>query len=201
MAHSANWFHISTDSWVLAVVQNGYIVFFKDGPPRLSSTPRQIQLPSNLFTSCLLAEVQALQDKNAIAEVTVSFPGFYGHLCGTQDRRLETGYRSQLSQPVRSVPRFQMLTPRKLKTALRPGASLTFCRTPIFTFLSTYRSKIKIQDSRSRFKILRFAVQGKVWQFGVLPFGLSAAPFGFMRFMQATSAFYTQSHSLSVRLT
>ena len=97
---------------MLAVVQDGYLVPFKDGPPRLSGTPSQIELPSNSEKrACLLAELQALQDMNAIEEVSVLALGFYIFFLWyvPKDRRLETCID------------LSCLFPRRFKAALRPG--------------------------------------------------------------------------------
>ena len=121
----------------------------------------------------LREEVLSLLRKGAVEELLSPSPGFYGRLFCVP--KASGGWRpvldlSALNQFLQVMP-FRMETASSIREAVRPGdwgASLDLTD-----------AYFHIPIAKSDRKWLRFVWEGRVFQFRVLPFGLSLAPWLF----------------------
>ena len=98
--------------------------------------------------------------------------GFYNRLFGTQTQQpVETDPRPEHLEHLLNTGTFKMETPETIRTSLQAGEWVTS-----IDFKEAY-FHIPIH-SQSR-KYMRFHLQGRSYQFKVLPFGLSTAPMEF----------------------
>ena len=166
------------DSWtklfpqhpeIVRKVSQGILIAFDDVLPSLLRYP--LELPSNNKTADLLQAVQKLRLSRAIEEVTdTTSPGYYSRLFLVP--KPDGSFRpiidlKKLNQFI-IVPSFKMETLFSIIAALQPQEWIT---------------KIDLKDAYHHIlvhvnirKYFRFIVAGIVYQFRVLPFGLSTAP-------------------------
>jgi hypothetical protein len=165
-------------AWSLRVVEEGARISFTSPPP-LSSSPRWIQIPKEpLRAAALRQEVEALWQKKAIEEVrNISLPAFYSHVFVVP----KPGGRwrpiidlSLLNKHI-EVPHFRMETARALRRSVRQGE--------FAVSIDLADAYLHIPMHRSTRKWLRFAIDGKVFVFRALPFGLCTSPWIFTRIM------------------
>jgi hypothetical protein len=169
MSFQTAWNSVIRDKFVLSVVTRGYHIQWLTNPPPLSNQPKFTVLHNQ--ADLLRKEIMEMKNKNAIEEVPI----------GTQ------GYCSTF-----------FLVPKKDSSDMRPVINLKklnkFIHTPTFkmhTPLSVLRlikknswlASIDLKDAYfhvpmnpSFYKYLRFAFDNQMYQFKVLPFGLSTAP-------------------------
>ena len=154
---------------IVRKVSQGILIAFDDVLPSLLHYP--LELPSNNKTADLLHAVQKLRLSRAIEEVmdTMS-PGYYSRLFLVP--KPDGSFRpiidlKKLNQFI-IVPSFKMETLFSIIAALQPQEWIT---------------KIDLKDEYHHImvhvnirKYFRFVVAGIVYQFQVLPFGLSTAP-------------------------
>ena len=173
LCHFADsWKEVTADSYVLSIVREGYRLQFERQPP-LRDQPRYIPLPhSPLKRAALRAEVEGLLVKGAIRRVHPAHlsPGFYSHMFLVPKKT--GGWRpvldlSGLNRFIRKES-FRMLTPRRAAGALSPG---DWC-----AMIDLKDAYFHIPIHRSYCRYLRFAMEGKIYQFVALPFGLTIAP-------------------------
>ena len=154
---------------IVRKVSQGILIAFDDVPPSLLRYP--LHLPSNDKTADLLHAVQKLQVSQAIEEVMdTTSPGYYSRLFLVP--KPDGSFRpiidlKKLNQFL-IVPSFKMETLFSIVAALQPQEWIT---------------KIDLKDAYHHIlvhvnirKYFRFVVAGVVYQFHVLPFGLSTAP-------------------------
>ena len=166
------------DSWtklfpqhpeIVQKVSQGILIAFDDVLPSLLRYP--LELPSNNKTADLFHAVQKLRLSRAIEEVTdTTSPGYYS--CLFLVPKPDGSFRpiidwKKLNQFI-IVPSFKMETLFSIIAAIQPQEWIT---------------KIDLKDAChhilvhvSIHKYFRFVVAGIVYQFCVLPFGLSTAP-------------------------
>ena len=172
------WTHIAgEDSWLTRTLKSGFHLPWGSQRPPLSPNPFFFPPPAEADKLVVLAqEVQNLLLKGAVEEVSPPFtPGFYGRLFCVQ--KSSGGWRpvldlSSLNQFL-LVRKFKMETLASIRQVVRPGdwaASID---------LSDAYFHIPIAPAHRKF--LRFAWGDRVFQFRVLPFGLSLAPWVFTR--------------------
>jgi len=178
-----NWELINANPWVISVLSKGYLLPLEDDVPLTSSPPPLgYQLHHPLFAE-LRAQLQIMLAKQAIEEVPDSSPGFYSRLFLAPKKNGEWRPVIDLSSlnHYMSPPHFQMETVQ----------SIMLC-----TELDKWATSIDLKDAffhipvapRHR-KYLRFAVDGRHFQFRALPFGLGMSPYVFTRVMKAVGAF------------
>ena len=166
------------ESWAITVVQEGVRMTFQTHPP-LTNTPQWIRLPQDPDKRLALRnEVQALLQKQAIEPVIhPDTPGFYSHLFVVPKPGGRWRPVIDLSRLNRMlvIPRFKMETARALRRSVNQG---------------DYAVSIDLTDAylhvpmhRSTRRYLRFAIDGQVFTFRALPFGISIAPWVFTRLM------------------
>ena len=166
------------DSWtklfpqhpeIVRKVSQGILIAFDDVLPSLLRYP--LELPSNNKTADLLHAVQKLRLSRAIEEVTdTTSPGYYSRLflVPKRDRSFRPIIHLKKLNQFIIVPSFKMETLFSIIAALQPQEWIT---------------KIDLKDAYHHIlvhvnicKYFRFVVAGIVYQFRVLPFGLSTAP-------------------------
>ena len=167
-----------TDTWtqlfpqhheIVRKVSQGILIALDDVPPSLLRYP--LELPSNNKAADLQNAVQKLRLSRAIEEVMdPTSPGYYSRLFLVP--KPDGSFRpiidlKKLNQFI-VVPSFTMETLSSIIAALQPQEWIT---------------KIDLKDAYHHIlvhgnirKYFRFVVAGTVYQFRVLPFGLSTAP-------------------------
>jgi hypothetical protein len=162
------WIHNISDSWAVQIVTEGYYIPFKMTPQLTLKIKRTI-LPQQQHP-ILLDEIAQLLQKKAIEQVDPASPGFYSTFFLVPKK--DGGQRPVLN--LKGLNRFvqnktfKMVTLQIVLTHLQKGhwmASLD---------LKDAYFHIPIRPDFRQF--LRFEFLGKVYQFKVLPFGLSTAP-------------------------
>ena len=154
---------------IVRKVSNGILIAFDDAPPPLLRHP--LEIPSNNKTADLLHAVQKLRLSQAIEEVVdTTSPGYYSRLFLVP--KPDGSFRPIIDLKKLNhfiiVPSFKMETLFSIIAALQPNEWIT---------------KIDLKDAYHHIlvhvnirKYFRFVVAGTVYQFRVLPFGLSTAP-------------------------
>ena len=166
------WKAITSDQWVLEVIEHGYSLEFMQQPPPPTGV-RPTRLPSEQQKEIVLKEVATLLEKNAIEPVPPS--------------EVREGFYSTI-----------FCIPKKDPNKLRPCINLK----PLNKYLAKKSFKIEhlakvigqlrqgdwamsidladayfhIAIRAPHRKYLRFCVDGKCWQFRALPFGPTVAP-------------------------
>jgi ribonuclease HI len=163
------WQNLIQDRFAKSVVKNGYHIDWLENPPPLSNKVIYTKLHNQ--GDLLQNEVQEMLQKGAIEQVQSSTPGYYSTF---------------------------FLVPKKDTDQMRPVINLKalnkFVLTPTFKMHSpqsiirmltkdSWLASIDLKDAYfhvpmhpRHYKFLRFAFRGMVYQFKVLPFGLSTAP-------------------------
>ncbi len=184
LAHFVDkWEEITDDTYVLSIVRKGYVIPFHT-PPTLSIKPVCFPVKDSTHTSLLLSVVDELLEKKAVEIVADQrSPGFYSRLFLVKKKNGKLRPVIDLSPLNKCVQleHFKMETQRSVRLSIQNH------------FWSV---SIDLQDAYlhvpirpSHRKYLRFALCGKVFQFRVLPFGLSSAPMVFTRLMKCVAAF------------
>ena len=150
-------------------VSQGILIAFDDVLPSLLRYP--LELPSNNKTADLLHSVQKLRLSRPIEEVMdTTSPGYYSRpfLVPKPDGSFRPIINLKKLNQFIVVPSFKMETLFSIIAALQPQEWIT---------------KIDLKDAYHHImvhvnirKYFRFVVAGIVYQFQVLPFGLSTAP-------------------------
>ena len=179
----SHWLSVTDDSFVLSVLEKGYVLPLKERPP-LSRVPWKFEPPAQEPKRSFFHEaVEKLLAKGAIERVRDhSSPGFYSRLFLVAKR--DGGWRPVIDlshlNTYLEVPHFHMETPESITKALRPG-DWTFS-------LDLKDAYLHVPMSQGSRKYLRFAYADQVFQFRALPFGLATAPQVFTRIVQSVAA-------------
>ena len=134
--------------------------------------------------AALRQEVQSLLQKQAVEIVThVHAPAFYSHLFVVPKPGGRWRPVIDLSQLNRMlcIPRFRMETARALRRSVRQG--------DFAVSLDLSDAYLHVPMHLSTRKYLRFAIDGEVYTFTALPFGLSISPWVFTRLMDVVVAY------------
>lgn len=170
--------------WVVETLQAGFLLTFIDRPP-LTRSPMESSRTYSLVKKLALQEqVRVLLDKNAIEIVRHHHSlGFYSHLFLVP--KASGGWRPVIDLSFLNrfleVPTFTMDTAESIRASLRPlewVASLD---------LADAYFHIPIHPSSRKY--LRFTMDGVVYQFRALPFGLSSAPWAFTKVIEELKIF------------
>ena len=158
------------------MVRSGFRLPWHLNPPLLSPLPIPSRPPlSEEGRKAIDQEVEILLEKGAVSLITHPSPGFYGRLFVVPKNN--GGFRPVLDLSVLNKfltdVSFRMETPRSVREGIRQG---------------DWATSLDLQDAyfhvlvhpKDR-KFLRFAWNGRTFQFNVLPFGLSLAPWAFTR--------------------
>ena len=168
--HAVVWECLQAPTPIQRILREGYVLPFKRMPP-LAASPMPFlctRLPE------LREQVSKLHMKQAIERVpSPAGPGFYSRLFVVP--KATGGFRPvidlSLLTPMLKFTPFQMDTPASIRQALRDSSWAATID------LSDAYFHIPIHPSARKY--LRFYLDGQVWQFRALPFGLSSAPFLF----------------------
>ena len=179
------------DAWVLEVLRVGYQIPFDCQPP-LSERPLSLPAysPQSIKGVALTQELQNPPPKASVEPAPQS-PGFYSRLFLVQ--KASGSWRpiidlSTLNGYVTSS-HFHMETPQSVLLSIRPGDWMIS--------LDLQDAYLQVPVHRDSCRYLRFVVQGKMYQFRVLCFGLTTAPQVFTRNMAPVSAIL---HKYGVRM-
>ena len=166
---------------IVRKVSQGILIAFDDVPPSLLRYP--LELPNNNKTADLLHAVQKLQVSQTIEEEEVmdtTSPGYYSRLFLVP--KPDGSFRpiidlKKLNQFL-IVPSFKMETLFSIIAALQPQEWITE-----IDLKNAYHHILVHVNIR---KYFCFVVAGVVYQFRVLPFGLSTAPREFTKTLAPT---------------
>jgi hypothetical protein len=163
--------------WLLEVVRSGFMLLWDRDRPALSSHPVQFPLPHLPgAVDALDQEVASLLAKGAVERVVRSHGrGFYSRLFVVPKKNGKLRPVLDLSPLNRFLRRikFKMETPALVRLYLRPGDFATSID------LTDAYFHVGIHSASRRW--LRFVWQGRIFQFRVLPFGLSLSPWVFTK--------------------
>jgi hypothetical protein len=172
----AQWQESIVDPFALSVVTHGYkIPLLGRGPP-LTFTALWEPSQKNMEKARIIRqEVESLLQKRAIQPVIDTEPGFYSHMFLV--KKSSGGWRpvmdlSRLNQyVVRS--KFRMVTSANIREVVQQHDWLAS--------LDLTDAYLHIPMHYLSRKLLRFSVEGKAYEFRVLPFGLTTAPYVFTK--------------------
>jgi hypothetical protein len=165
-----NWINLVSDQWVLNIVSQGYKIEFVQIPQ--FAGVRETPLNKGPHQEALLEEVQQLLVKNAIEPVPKNQEreGFYSTFFLVPKK--QGGLRPILNlKPLNKFIQkrsFKMESLRSVKRAVKPQDWLIA--------IDLQDAYLHIPIHRDFRKFLRFKIGNQVYQFLVLPFGLSPAP-------------------------
>ena len=176
------------DEWVLSVVREGLRITFQE-PLKLQQSPRWIQMPQSVEKRVALrSEVNSLLEKDVIEIVhRWDSPGFYSHLfvVSKPGGRWRPVIDLKILNRHLVIPSFNMETARLLRASIDPG---------------DYAVSIDLKDAYLHVpmhlntrKYLRFALEGKVYTFRAMPFGIATAPWAFTKIMTAVMTVFRMS--------
>ena len=177
------WGSQLADKWVIDTMSMGYRIQFRRRPP-FSRGVDQTVVTDPLRAQALESEIAALLRKGAIREIDPgsSPPGFYSRYFLVP--KASGGLRPildlrRLNTYVKVLP-FKMLTSTQVLSSVSEGEWFTLVD------LKDAYFHVPIHPLHRRF--LRFAFGGRVYEFWVLPFGLSLSPRVFTRVVAAALA-------------
>ncbi len=178
------WEEVTQSKWVLNIVRRGYIIPFRDNHPPLSCHPPVWMANKDpVKREIMRLEVSSLLTKNAVEEVrNTSSPGFYSRLFVVPKKNGKLRPVLDLSSLNTHivVEHFRMETTRSIRQGIK---------------VDDWAVSIDLQDAylhvpicQASRRYLRFVSEGKVYQFKVLPFGISTAPKVFTKLMLVVAA-------------
>ena len=174
-----HWRPIVKSEWILKTIEKGYRIQFMHSPPSFS---RIIHAqPVGEAAHFLAAAIKSLLEKRAIQVVppAQAMSGFYSRYFIIKKKG--GGMRPILDLRALNTHlrryRFRMLTHSALLRFVRPG--------DWFTTLDLADAYYHIRIYPPHRKFLRFAFQGVIYEFSVLPFGLSLSPRVFVKCTEA----------------
>ncbi|XP_059894386.1 uncharacterized protein LOC132447566, partial [Gadus macrocephalus] len=178
--HLSYWQEQTTDPWIVSTLSNGYTLQFRRRPPTFSGI--KVTVVTNPDRSLVLRqEVATLLGKGAIevVEPQEQLDGFYSTYFLVPKK--DGGFRPildlrGLNQFLKVLP-FHMLRVADVLQAIAQG--------DWFVSIDLKDAYFHVPITQRHRRFLRFAFLGKVYQFRVLPFGLSLAPRIFTRCVAA----------------
>ena len=195
------WGDITSDQWVLQTVSSGYRIEFTESC-RLTRAPLWTIVPAKHKHPLTLEEgLHKMLLKKAIVRLDPSTigPGFYSSLFLVE--KCSGGWRpilnlKRLNEGVKP-PKFRMDTLQSVLNTL--GADIKLYRDgcpPGAEVSGPWAVSLDLQDTYFHVsvdprdtKYLLFAYEGEIFEFQVLPFGLSTAPRTFTRPVRAVGAY------------
>ncbi|KAF7239825.1 Ran-binding protein 17 [Varanus komodoensis] len=171
------WESITSDGWVLSIIQHGYRIEFDVVP---SLNPIRFT-PTSLV---LLDEIRQLLAKGAVRCLSLSegLHGFYSRYFTVPKR--DGGLRPTLD--LRGLNRF--ITPKKLWMTTLQNILPLLGRGDWSASLDLKDAYFHISIHPRHRCFLRFAVASEIYEFKVLPFGLATAPRVFTKCMAPVCA-------------
>ena len=185
------WENIGADRWTLDVLRHGYAPTFKTNPfmtrvwkPYESArTPHQQKVLQEQVDSLILKEaIEQVRDTRSL--------GFYSHVFLVQKKN--GTWRPVINLHALNVcleiPTFTMESASKI--------AATITQNEWATSLDLTDGYFHVPMAPHCRKYLRFVVNGKIFQFTALPFGLSTAPLVFTKMLTPAAAHF---HTLGIR--
>lgn len=176
------WTHITSDPWLLAIVELGFASTFETQPP-LSSRPHS--MPTSRHHQAVLETVEGLLEKRVIEKVRkISSPGYYSRFFvvpkSTPGKWRAILDLSALNKHIRKE-KFKMETAESIRSQLQEGDWVASVD------LSDAYHHVLIRKSFRKY--LRFSVEGEVYQYRALPMGLTDSARIFTKVVQEVKAF------------
>ena len=166
--------------WSQRLIRRGFRLLWADQKPALHKYPIQFQAPTSWEEHQVVqTEVDEMLAKGAIEPVyNPSSPGFYSRLFTIP--KSSGGFRpildlAPLNRYLRKM-KFKMDSPQSIRKEVREGDWA--CS------LDLKDAYFHVQIRSSDRKWLRFLWDGQVYQYKVLPFGLSLSPWAFTRLVR-----------------
>ena len=170
------WQKKGADKWVVEVLRWGYQPKFKTRPTLSRESFMETHYRDPEKQSLIRQEVNTMLTKQAIEEVKGDIGlGYYSRLflVAKKNGKLRPVINLKKLNKFLDIPRFHMETIQTVWETLSPG---------------NYTFSLDLQDAYFHVpihvnfrKYLRFAFEGKIYQFRALPFGLSTSPWAFTR--------------------
>ena len=183
MNFSEEWSKLTSDRWVLNIVQEGLKLIFKCHPPITGTRITKFQ--NCVQRQCILDEVDDLLKKSAIEVVPKDQEGLGFYSTFFIVPKKDGGHRPILNLKPLNVylknQHFKMETLRSIIQALEQGDWAVS--------LDLKDAYLHIPMYPSDRQFLRFCIQGKHYQFKAMPFGLATAPGVFTKLMAAVGGF------------
>ena len=176
------WSALTADQWVTSIIDKGYFIPFSIDPPLTLSPSPERPTYCEAKRQILKQEVLDLLSKGAIEEVRTESPGFYSHLFVVTKKNGKYRPIIDLSCLNRfiALDKFKMETTRTIRESILPGEWAVS--------IDLRDAYLHVPIHPSSRKALRFLFEGRAYQFRVLPFGLSTAPFVFTKLMVTVAA-------------
>ena len=199
-AFGPEWERLTSDKWVLQTIKTGYRIEFT-GPCRLTRSPMWTRIPAKeSHRLAMETGLRKMLEKRAvkIVDPLLDGPGFYSSLFLVEKR--SGGWRPILNLKELNVavkpPSFKMDTLQSVLVSLGEDIRLSQSANTLGSGQDMWAVSLDLEDAyfhvaidpRDR-KYLRFAYDGTVYEFQVLPFGLSTAPRTFTRLVRAVGAY------------
>lgn len=199
-AFGPEWERLTSDVWVLQTIKTGYRIEFT-GPCRLTRSPMWTRIPAKeSHRLAMETGLRKMLEKRAvkIVDPLLDGPGFYSSLFLVEKR--SGGWRPILNLKELNVavkpPSFKMDTLQSVLVSLGEDIRLSQSANTLGSGQDMWAVSLDLEDAyfhvaidpRDR-KYLRFAYDGTVYEFQVLPFGLSTAPRTFTRLVRAVGAY------------
>jgi len=187
-----NWETLGLHPWAVKVVKEGLRLSFLQ-KPRLSIVPIIRSGYRNVQKNKILQDqIVELLGKSAIEVVQDRLsPGFYSRLFlvpKPNDKWRPVIDLSSLNKML-NIPKFKMDTPKVIRSSLEKGQW-------VFS-LDLKDAYLQVPIHQASRKYLRFEFQGNIFQFRVLPFGISTAPWAFTMLVRVVKDIL---HPLSIPL-
>lgn len=182
------WQSITNDKWVLGVIQDGYAPQFTKCRPTLTrewwafDSIRPTTPPDR--KELLKIHVQEMLTKQAIEPVTdKSSLGYYSHmfLVPKKNGKLRPIIDLSRLNDFLVCPSFKMETPSSVAAAVQPN--------DWGTSLDLTDAYFHVPIAQKFRKYLRIVVEGQVYQYRALPFGLSTSPLVFTEMLDPLSIY------------
>ena len=187
----ADWAAKGAHGWVVGILREGYKVQFKQLPP-LSPQPtnpsgyRDRERNANLST-----EIENLVEKGAVEKVSEPGLGYYSRLFLRPKATGGSRPILDLSQlnPFIESPKFHQETLESIRRALKPDH---------WTFSVDLKDAFfQIPIHKKSRMYLRFLFEEEVYQYKVLPFGMTSSPYVFTRVVnQVKEMLHKSNHQL-----
>ena len=176
----SRWEAVTTDPWVVKTLSEGYRIQFRRRPPPFNGV-RMTVVGDPLRSQALSKEIEELLGKGAVECVpgAAQLRGYYSFYFLVPKK--DGGFRPildlrKLNQFLK-VFRFRMLRTVDVLQSVSAG--------DWFTCIDLKDAYFHVPVAPDHRQFLRFAFKGQVYQFRVLPFGLSLSPRVFTRCVAA----------------
>ena len=180
------WRELTQDIFVLRTIAEGYRIEFT-APWTLCPRVPQSHAPATLEQrTALREEIRSMLAKKAIVKLSephLKSPGFYSHMFM---RRKSSG----AWRPILNLKRLnKSIVAKKFRMDTIPIVVASLQKGEWVTSIDLRDAYFHVTVHPDHRKFLRFVVEGNVYQFRVLPFGLSTAPRVFTRIVKVLMAY------------